>query len=219
MILADSEILKEIESGNIAIEDFSDDRLNGASYNVRLADELLVYETDYIDPINGYIETPFGVLDMKKKNPTRKIMIPEEGFVMYPGRVYLGMTKERTYTWPGLEPVFDGRSSVGRLGLFVHVTAGFGDPGFDGYWTLEMTPIQPTRVYAGVEIGQVYYHPLKGKCLKPYSGKYQRNRGVQASMMFKDFESRKTNAAKEDPDEEVGDNDPRETKSAILAGR
>jgi len=188
MILADSEILKEVEAGNIVIENFSRDQLNGASYNVRLDDTLLIYETDYVDPRHGYMASVHGVLDMKKNNPTKKIKIPEEGLVIYPGRLYLGMTKERTITGTNLEPIFDGRSSVGRLGVFVHVTAGFGDPGFDGRWTLEITPIQPIRIYADVSIGQVYYQPIKGECLKPYSGKYQGNNGVQASRMYMDFE-------------------------------
>ena len=188
MILSDSEILKEMDAGNIVIENFRREQLNGASYNVRLADTLLTYEADFIDPRIGYFKTPHGVLDMKKNNPTKEIKIPEEGYVLYPGRLYLGMTEERTFTGRNLEPIFDGRSSVGRLGLFVHVTAGFGDPGFDGHWTLEITPVQPIRIYAGVNIGQVYYQPLKGECLKPYRGKYQGNKGVQASMMYKDFE-------------------------------
>jgi len=228
MILSDSEILKEMQVGNIRIDNFRPSQLNGASYNVRLADELLVYETDYIDPIKGYVSTAFGTLDMKKKNPTKTIKIPEEGYVLYPGRLYLGMTVERTFTGPKLEPIFDGRSSVGRLGLFVHVTAGFGDPGFDGHWTLEITPIQPIRIYADVNIGQVYYHPLKGKCLKPYRGKYQGNSGIQASMMYKDFECSEHHERpaymsvtlnRFVPEDEVEDNDPLETKACIEAGR
>ena len=222
MILSDSEIKKEMEAGNIVIEGFSDKQLNGASYNIRLDNTLLVYETDYIDPVAGYIRTAFGVLDMKKKNPTRKVEITEKGYVLYPGRIYLGATKERTFTGLNLVPIFDGRSSVGRLGLFVHVTAGYGDPGFDGRWTLEITPIQPIRIYPDVEIAQIYYQPLKGKCTKPYSGKYQRNKGAQESMLYKDFERPALPGQLPEIvllEEEGENNDSWETKCDIAAGR
>ena len=86
-------------------------------------------------------------------------------------------------------PMLEGRSSVGRLGLFVHVCAGFGDVGFKGYWTLEIHCIQPIRIYAGVEICQIYYHAIEGDFLPYSSGKYQNNSGIQASLLYKDFEA------------------------------
>jgi dCTP deaminase len=84
--------------------------------------------------------------------------------------------------------MLEGRSSIGRLGLFVHITAGFGDVGFNGFWTLEIFCVQPIRVYAGVEICQIFYHSLEGEHARYSSGKYQNNRGIQASMLYKDFE-------------------------------
>jgi dCTP deaminase len=87
--------------------------------------------------------------------------------------------------------MLEGRSSIGRLGLFVHITAGFGDVGFKGFWTLEIFCVQPIRVYPNVEICQIFYHSLEGEHTSYTSGKYQNNKGIQASMLYKDFE--KTN--------------------------
>ena len=172
MILSGKKIKQEIENGNILISDFDEKRLNPNSYNLRLYDRLLVY-TD--DP-----------LDMKKPNRYIDLEIPKTGLVLLPGCLYLGRTMERTKT-DGFVPMLEGRSSVGRLGICIHVTAGFGDVGFDGFWTLELSCVQPVRIYPGVEICQIYYHTIDGE-YDPYeSGKYQRNTGIQPSMMWKDF--------------------------------
>jgi dCTP deaminase len=84
--------------------------------------------------------------------------------------------------------MLEGRSSIGRLGIFIHITAGFGDNGFNGYWTLELSCIQPVRVYSDVEIGQIFYHTIKGELEEYKSNKYQNNDDVQPSMLYKDFE-------------------------------
>jgi dCTP deaminase len=86
--------------------------------------------------------------------------------------------------------MLEGRSSIGRLGLFVHVTAGFGDVGFSGFWTLEIFCVQPIRIYAGVEICQIYYHSIEGEYELYKSGKYQNNTGIQPSLLYKDFEKK-----------------------------
>ena len=101
-------------------------------------------------------------------------------------KLYLGRTLEYTKT-DQFVPMLEGRSSVGRLGLFIHVTAGFGDVGFAGYWTLEMFCIHPIVIYPNVEICQIYYHTIQGEYTKYDSGKYQNNTGVQPSMLYKDF--------------------------------
>lgn len=173
MILSGSEIKKQLNK-KIFIEPFDESRINPNSYNLSLADELLVYEND--------------MLDMKCENPVKRITIPPEGIVLEPGKLYLGRTAEFTRT-EGYVPMLEGRSSTGRLGLFIHVTAGFGDVGFAGYWTLEIFCIQPIRIYAGAQVCQIYYHTVEGDCSVTYSGgKYQNNAGIQPSMMFKDFE-------------------------------
>lgn len=174
MILSGNEILRHL-GAEIQISPFYKKNLNPNSYNLTLAPELYCYK----EP----------VLDMKKRNEFgERIDIPEEGYVLQPNTLYLGRTNEYTVT-DFFVPMLEGRSSVGRLGLSVHVTAGFGDVGFSGYWTLEMHCIQPVRIYPNVEICQIYYHTVLGNNDQKYSeGKYQNNKGVQPSMMYKDFE-------------------------------
>lgn len=172
MILSGKEIHRQIGK-QIIIEPFDEKKLNPNSYNLTLADELLVYDQT--------------VLDMKQPNSTSRLTIPEEGLVLEPHRLYLGRTEEYTRT-EGYVPMLEGRSSTGRLGLFIHVTAGFGDVGFAGYWTLEIFCVQPIRIYPHVEICQIYYHDIHGE-YEPYrSGKYQHNTGIQPSLMYRDFE-------------------------------
>jgi len=175
MILSGLEIKKRLNK-EIFIEPYEEDQLNTNSYNLRLHNELLVYENE--------------ILDMKTPNPVRSLTIPPEGLLMESGKLYLGRTIEYTRT-DNCVPMLEGRSSIGRLGLFIHVTAGFGDVGFAGYWTLEMFCIKPIRIYAGVEIGQIFYHTIEGDYVKYESNKYQNNTGVQPSMLYKDFEKEK----------------------------
>lgn len=173
MILTGPEIRAQLGK-NIVIDPFKEAQLNPNSYNLRLHDELLVYEEI--------------VLDMRRPNRYRRYVIPPEGLVLQPRQLYLGRTLERTETH-NLVPMLEGRSSVGRLGLFVHVTAGFGDVGFCGYWTLEMFAVHPIRIYPGVSICQIFYHTVTGEISEYKQGKYQNNRDIQPSLLFKDFES------------------------------
>jgi dCTP deaminase len=173
MILSGKEIEKQIMSGNISIEPFNPQYLNPNSYNLRLHSELLVYTDD--------------VLDMKKLPQTKSLIIPEDGLILQPGKLYLGRTYEKTAT-SSFVPMLEGRSSIGRLGLYIHVTAGFGDVGFSGYWTLEIQCIQPVKIYPMVEICQIYYHTLEGDFTPYNSGKYQNNEGIQPSLLYRDFE-------------------------------
>ena len=171
MILSGNEIRQQLGS-NILIEPFDEARLNPNSYNLSLHDELLVYEE--------------VVLDMRKSNRVERISIPEDGLVLTPNQLYLGRTVERTETH-NLVPMIEGRSSIGRLGLFVHVTAGFGDVGFCGYWTLEMFAVQPVKIYAGVPICQIFFHQIHGDITEYSSEKYQHNRDIQPSMLFREL--------------------------------
>ncbi|MDF2844165.1 MAG: deoxycytidine triphosphate deaminase [Herbinix sp.] len=172
MILSGKEILKQIGK-SIIIEPFDEKRINPNSYNLSLANELLVYNNE--------------ILDMKKPNSTQKIIIPEEGLLLKPNTLYLGRTNEFTST-NRYVPMLEGRSSTGRLGLFIHITAGFGDIGFSGFWTLEIFCVQPIIIYPNVEICQIYYHDIDGEYDLYTSGKYQNNTGIQPSLMYKDFE-------------------------------
>ncbi|HEY5313631.1 MAG TPA: dCTP deaminase [Pirellulales bacterium] len=171
MILSGQEIQRQLDQ-NIVIEPFDAAKLNPNSYNLSLHGELLTYEE--------------LVLDMRKPNRVRRMTIPPEGLVLTPNQLYLGRTVERTETY-NLVPMIEGRSSIGRLGLFVHVTAGFGDVGFCGYWTLEMFAVQPVRIYAGVPICQIFYHQLAGDFTAYASDKYQNNHDIQPSLIFKEL--------------------------------
>ena len=173
MILTGAEIQENIGS-NIKIDPYLPDRINPNSYNLTLHNEVMTYEE--------------VVLDMKKPNRTRRLEIPESGLVLEPHRLYLGRTVERTET-RNLVPMIEGRSSIGRLGLFVHVTAGFGDVGFCGHWTLEMFAVQPVRIYPGIEICQIFYHQVVGDIKEYTSSKYQNNSDIQPSLLYKELGS------------------------------
>ena len=172
MILSGKEIKKQVKEGSIAIDPFTDEQINPNSYNLRLHPDLLVYDND--------------ILDMREKNSASPLVIPENGLLLEPHKLYLGRTVERTST-DKYVPMLEGRSSVGRLGLFIHITAGFGDIGFDGFWTLEIFCVQPIKIYPNVEICQVYYHTIEGEHENYSSGKYQNNKDTQASLLYKDF--------------------------------
>lgn len=173
MILTGSEIQARLGT-DIIIDPFDARQLNPNSYNLRLHDELLIYEE--------------MVLDMRRPSRHRRYQIPAEGMVLHPNKLYLGRTVERTET-RNLVPMLEGRSSIGRLGLFVHITAGVGDVGFRGYWTLEMFAVQPVRIYPGVEICQILYHTLEGAVDEYRSDKYQNNRDIQPSLLYREFEA------------------------------
>ena len=177
MILSGTEIQKQIGK-KILIDPFDESRLNPNSYNLTLHEDLMVY----VEP----------TLDMKKANKTERFKIPPEGIVLEPNRLYLARTVEKTETHE-LVPMIEGRSSIGRLGLFVHVTAGFGDVGFKGFWTLEMFAVQPVHIYAGVEICQIFYHEITGDNIVEYQGgKYQNNDDIQPSLLFQELSTGKT---------------------------
>jgi dCTP deaminase len=171
MILSGHEIRSRL-GRDILIDPFDESRLNPNSYNLSLHDELLVYEE--------------VVIDMRKSNRVDRIAIPPDGLVLAPNQLYLGRTAERTETH-NLVPMIEGRSSIGRLGLFVHVTAGFGDVGFAGYWTLEMFAVQPVKIYPGVPICQIFFHQIVGDITEYASDKYQHNHDIQPSMLFREL--------------------------------
>lgn len=172
MILSGVEIERHL-GGKIRITPFDRKNIGPNSYNMHLHDELMIYES--------------AELDMAKPNPTRLLTIPPEGFVLHPNRLYLGRTVEHTET-DGFVPMIEGRSSVGRLGMCIHVTAGFGDVGFCGYWTLEIFVLQPIRIYAGVSVCQLYFHTISEDYIAYASNKYQNNSGIQSSMLYKELQ-------------------------------
>lgn len=175
MILTDQQILAHMEKGSIKVEPFRRECLGTNSYDVHLGSTLAVYDDK--------------VLDAKKDNKISSFEIPAEGFVLMPGILYLGVTMEYTETLEHV-PFLEGKSSVGRLGIDIHATAGKGDVGFCNYWTLEISVQQPVRVYAGMPIGQLIYFEVKGEILTAYnvkpSAKYNDKKPIPVeSMMWK----------------------------------
>ena len=156
MILTDSRILEEIAKGTIKIEPYTREDLGSNSYDVHLGKWLATY-------IN--VE-----LDAKKHNKIDYFEIPDEGFVLQPQSFYLGVTEEYTETHAHV-PFLEGKSSTGRLGIDIHATAGKGDVGFCGNWTLEISCKQPVRIYKGMPIGQLIYFPVEGEILVKYNQK------------------------------------------------
>ena len=177
MILSDSKILEAIARKEIVIEPYNRECLGSNSYDVHLAKYLAVYED--------------AVLDARKHNQIRHFEIPDEGFVLMPGTLYLGVTEEYTETHASV-PFLEGKSSVGRLGIDIHATAGKGDVGFSNTWTLEISCVQPVRVYAGMPIGQLIYFVVDGEIKNYYNKKQnakynQRTDKPVESMMWKNF--------------------------------
>lgn len=171
MILSGKEIQKLIGK-EIFINPFSLDQVNPNSYNLRLHNELLVYEHE--------------LLDMKKDNPIKKVIIPEEGLVLEPHRLYLGRTVE-TIKAEYHVPKLEGRSSIGRLGIMVHLTAGLGNIGSNGHWTLELACIQPVRIYPNVGICQIYFEDIKGE-YEIYRSKKYHHEDIQPSLIYQELQ-------------------------------
>lgn len=178
MVLTDSDILQAIKHDNIVIKPFDRSRLGSNSYDLTLSEHLANYD--------------FSVtLDCATDNKLVRFQIPEDGYVMLPGILYLGSTREFTATSKFM-PYIEGKSSIGRLGITAHITAGAGDIGFAGHWTLEITVVHPIRVYAGMPIAQILFMLPLSKCLVPYgvkgTAKYQNQQGLpMPSQMYKNF--------------------------------
>lgn len=175
MILNDKLILEEMEKGTINIVPFDLKQLGSNSYDLRLSKHLATYNDD--------------LLDCKKHNKITHFEIGEEGIILLPYQLYLGSTIEYTQTFNHI-PFIDGKSSIGRLGINVHVTAGKGDIGFCGHWTLEITVTKPVRVYANMPIAQIYYHDTGKDTINLYNNKFDAKYSNQQgkpkeSMMFK----------------------------------
>lgn len=200
MILNKQQILEAMALRQIVIEPFDIKRLGTNSYDVRLGKKLKTYEWRFSDladlpaEVAHFLkERPFEPLDCKKDNPMIVHTIPDEGFVLEPGELYLGVTQEYTESHNHV-PDIDGKSSVGRLGISIHCTAGRGDVGFWNHWTLEITVVRPVRVYAGMPIGQLVYQTtgpiaFDDQYNMKESAKYTKVSGEpMASQMWRNFD-------------------------------
>ena len=177
MILTDKKILEEMEKGTIVVSPFERKYLGSNSYDVHLGKYLATYKND--------------VLDAKAHNEIDHFEIPDEGLILLPHKLYLGVTEEYTETHAHV-PFLEGKSSIGRLGIDIHATAGKGDIGFCNTWTLEISVKQPVRVYSGMPIGQLIYFVVEGEVLTSYKSKASAKYNTRTdkpveSMMWKNF--------------------------------
>ncbi len=163
-------VKKEIPN-NIYVSN-CEDKLGENYIEVTLGDTLKVYDT------------PF--LDVQNPSPTKVIKIPPEGLMLEPNKLYLGRTNEYTKTY-GFVPLLSGITELASLGVEIHITAGFGDNGFEGTWTLEIICANPTIVYPNIPIGRIYYYPLIGNSENVYRGKYFGQVEATESRMAKEY--------------------------------
>lgn len=173
MILTDKQILEEMKKGTILVEPFHKENLGTNSYDVHLGRYLATYQN--------------RVLDAREHNKIEEFQIPEDGYELQPGTLYLGVTEEYTETRKFV-PFLEGKSSTGRLGIHIHATAGKGDVGYCNTWTLEITVAQPVRIYAGMPIGQLIYFVVSGEVEVPYdtkrSAKYSKRTVKPVELMM-----------------------------------
>jgi dCTP deaminase len=173
MILTGPEIVHQRELGRIRIDPFSPDQVNPNSYNFKLGRVVKWYKNRFLDP--------------KVKQETIAIDIPEDGIILDPNKIYLGHTDEVMGS-DHFVPIIRGRSSMARIGLFVHITADLIDIGSHNQWTLQLHAVQPVRIYSGMLIGQVTFWCVKGEIVL-YSGKYQGSMGPRESEIYREFEA------------------------------
>lgn len=192
MILSGRGIVEARARGELDITPWEPSRVNPNSYNLRLGPRLLAYGLARrlgLPEAAGVSRSP-PTMDLRAPPPAGvELTIPDAGLVLLPGVLYLGSTMERTRSGYPWVPLLEGRSSVGRRGLAVHVSAGFGDVGFDGEWTLELSPLLPVRVYAGAEVCQVYFVRVEGEA-DLYAGRYQGQSGPQPARAAEWVEGR-----------------------------
>jgi len=201
-ILVGTEIINEYNNGKIIISPFNEKHIGPNSIDVTLSNTLITYtpiKIGYKENI-GYVVIPQAepsstILDMASENKFYAIKIPDEGLVIQPNILYLGSTNEACGSDYYI-PMYEGRSSMARLGIQSHLSAGFGDIFFKSNWTLEITVVHPTKIYPNRRIGQVYFHNVnedvrkgllnKGK---EYKGKYVNQPGPQISKSYMDFDN------------------------------
>lgn len=188
-MLTGSSIEEGVKSGKILIDPFDPSCVNPNSYNLKLHPQLKVYKhgsmvlpKQYANgneqkSYNMIIQTP---LRMDQPNETETIEIPDDGYILLPNTLYLGRTVERAGS-DHFIPMINGRSSGGRLGISIHICAGFGDIGFDGTWTLEITVVEPVKILPYSEIAQICFFTPAGEVSNLYRGRYYRQEEATAS--------------------------------------
>jgi dCTP deaminase len=190
MILSDTDLLARLRDGDLVVEplDDVDLQVQPASVDVRLGREFLEFQRTNIPCIHPNSEQEV------EEYVTETVVDEGEEFVLHPGDFVLGTTKERVEVPPDLVAQVEGRSSLGRLAVVVHATAGFVDPGYRGQITLELSNLgtAPVALTPGMRISQIVFTELKSPATRPYGtdrgSKYQDQRGPQASRIERDDE-------------------------------
>lgn len=183
MVLSDRSIREEIAAGRLVVEPFDEALLQPSSIDVRVAAQFRVFHNNR----QPYIDVRRPLSDL-----TELVEVGEdEPFILHPGEFVLGSTLERVAVPDDLVARLEGKSSLGRLGLLIHSTAGYVDPGWDGNITLELSNVArlPITIYYGMRIGQLSFLRLTTPVDQPYRGKYQGQRGPTASRAYQDFPS------------------------------
>ncbi|TFC23383.1 dCTP deaminase [Cryobacterium glucosi] len=186
MLLSDRDIKAEIDAGRIGLEPYAPEMIQPSSVDVRIDRYFRLFDNHkypYIDPAEDQPEL------------TRLIEIPhDEPFILHPGEFVLGSTYEKVSLADTIAARLEGKSSLGRLGLLTHSTAGFIDPGFTGHVTLELSNVAtlPIKLWPGMKIGQLCFFQLSSAAERPYgssqySSRYQGQRGPTASRSFQNF--------------------------------
>ena len=184
MILSDRTIREEIDAGHIVIDPFDPACIQPSSVDLHVDSQFRVFAN-----------SRYPYIDVKQEMPDLTELVevkPDEPFILHPGEFVLGSTLERVAVPNDLVARLEGKSSLGRLGLLIHSTAGYVDPGWDGYLTLELSNVAnlPITLYPGMKIGQISFFRLTTPADTPYGSagnKYQGQRGPTASRFFRDF--------------------------------
>ena len=189
VILSDRTLREQLAAGRIVIEPLDESLIQPSSIDVRISNLFRVFRNH----TRGVIDVKLDMVDL-----TELVEIPEaseEPFILHPGEFVLGSTFERVAVPDDLVGRVEGKSSLGRLGLLIHSTAGFIDAGFDGHITLELANVAslPITLYPGMKIGQVSFMQMTTPAERPYGqgasgSKYQGQRGPTPSRYFENFE-------------------------------
>jgi len=172
LILSGNSTREAVRLGDIVISPFTESQLGPNSYDFKLGDRCKVYKEIH--------------LDARARNETKDIVVPKAGVIIRPDRVYLFNTQE-TLGSEKYVPIIRGRSSVGRLGLFINITADLIDVGSINQWTLQLHAVVPVRVFPGMLIGQVTFWMIDGD-VSLYRGKYANLESPASSLSYVDFE-------------------------------
>ena len=186
MILSDASIREEVAAGRIVIDPFDPGCVQPSSVDLHVDAQFRVFAN-----------SRYPYIDVREEMPDLTDLVTvadDEPFILHPGEFVLGSTLERVAVPDDLVARLEGKSSLGRLGLLIHSTAGYVDPGWDGYLTLELSNVAnlPITIYPGMRIGQISFFRLSTSAATPYGSKathskYQGQRGPTASRFFEEF--------------------------------